>query len=129
MEIKIVSKNLELTEEVKDFLHKKITSLEKFTLSSEGEAVVNIELSKTTNHHKKGEIFKAEANMFFGGNTFFAVKELEDVFKSIDAVKEDLERKIIQSKSRTQALFIRGARSVKKMMKGISKRNPFTSKY
>jgi len=129
MQINIQAKGIELNQEVKDYLNKKITHLEKFTLGSMEEAVVNAELSKTTNHHKKGEIFKAEANISFGTNKFFAVSEKEDVFKAIDAIKEDLERKIIQSKSRTNALFIRGARSVKKMMKGLSARNPFTSKY
>ncbi|MDQ3075986.1 MAG: ribosome-associated translation inhibitor RaiA [bacterium] len=129
MQINLQGKNLELTQEVKDYLHKKITHLEKYTLSSEEEAVVNVELIKTTNHHKKGEIFKAEANLSFGGNKFFAVKELDDVFKAIDAIKDDLERKIVQTKTRNHSLFIRGARSVKKMMKGLSKRNPFTSKY
>jgi hypothetical protein len=32
-------------------------------------------------------------------------------------------------KDRNQTLFKRGATSVKKMMKGLSKRNPFTAKY
>lgn len=129
MQINVQAKGIELNKEVRDYLNKKLSHLEKYTLSSVEEAVINIELSKTTNHHKKGEIFKAEANIVFGGNTFFASKELDDVFKAVDAIKEDLERKMVQAKTRTQSLFIRGARSVKKMMKGLSKRNPFTAKY
>ena len=38
------------------------------------------------------------------------------------------ERQLVEFKNRRDTLFLRGARSVKKMIKGLSNRNPFTSK-
>ena len=43
--------------------------------------------------------------------------------------QEKLFNEIGKNKGRRQTLLVRGARSVKKMFKGLSKRNPFTSKY
>jgi len=43
--------------------------------------------------------------------------------------KENLFNEIEKNKDRKQTLFKRGASSVKKMEKGLSKRNPSTSKY
>jgi ribosome-associated translation inhibitor RaiA len=63
------------------------------------------------------------------GNEFYASADEEDLYQAIDKVKESLFREISKNKDRKQTLFKRGAMSVKKMLKGISKRNPFTSKY
>ncbi|MCX6747897.1 MAG: ribosome-associated translation inhibitor RaiA [Candidatus Nomurabacteria bacterium] len=129
MQTNIQGKNIEIIQDIKDFITKKASQLEKFTVSNEDNAVLNIELSKTTNHHKHGEIWRTEINLSFGDKKFFAGTEKDDVYKSISSVFEDIERNIIQTKNRDHSLFIRGARSVKKMMKGLSKRNPFTAKY
>ena len=63
------------------------------------------------------------------GENFFYGIEKEDLFDAIDTVKENLSIEIERTKNRKQTLFKRGALSIKKMMKGLTKRNPFTSKY
>ena len=78
---------------------------------------------------KKGEFLKAEINFLFAGKKFYAISEKEDLYVAVDSARTDMERQIVASKKRENTLFRRGARSVKKMMKGLSKRNPFTSKY
>ena len=55
--------------------------------------------------------------------------EEEDLYAAIDAIREDMFRQLTENKDRNETLFRRGARSVKKMLKGLSDRNPFTSKY
>ncbi|MDQ5961859.1 MAG: Ribosomal subunit interface protein, partial [Patescibacteria group bacterium] len=61
--------------------------------------------------------------------TYRATSETSDLYAAVDDVKDDLFETITSEKDRNQTLWKRGARSVKKMLKGISKRNPFTSKY
>ena len=63
------------------------------------------------------------------GEKFFSESDHEDLYSAIDEVKENLFNEIRKNKDRRQTLFKRGAASVKKMFKGLSKRNPFTSKY
>jgi putative sigma-54 modulation protein len=132
MQINLQSKNMELTEAIKDYVSKRVTNLEKLLANIEtqkGEARVKFEVRKTTNHHKAGEIFHADCTIDIDGNKFYGESNHEDLYSAIDAVKEQLFNDINKNKDRRQTLFRRGASSVKKMFKGLSKRNPFTSKY
>lgn len=132
MQINLQGKNLELTEAIKDYVQKRVTNLEKLLANIEaqkGEARVSFEVVKTTNHHKAGEIFHASCNIVIDGRKFYAESDNEDLYSAIDEVKEILFKEIEKNKDRRQTLMKRGAASVKKMLKGLSKRNPFTSKY
>lgn len=132
MQITLQSKNLELTEAIKDYVSKRVTNLEKLLSDIEtnkGEARVKFEVRKTTNHHKAGEIFHADCTINIDGNNFYGESDHADLYSAIDEVKMQLFNDINKNKDRKQTLFRRGAKSVKKMVKGISKRNPFTSKY
>jgi ribosome-associated translation inhibitor RaiA len=66
--------------------------------------------------------------MVINGDKFYAESDNEDIRAAIDEVKEKLFNEITKNKDRKQTLFRRGAGSVKKMLKGLSDRNPFTSK-
>ncbi|MFA6397685.1 MAG: ribosome-associated translation inhibitor RaiA [Candidatus Paceibacterota bacterium] len=129
MKINIKSTNMVLTEAIDDYTKKRINSLEKIISRYGGEAFFSIEVAKTTNHHKAGDIFRAEINLSINGKDFRTESTGEDLYTTIDEAKDDLARKITYFKDKKQTLFKRGAISVKKMMKGLSKRNPFTSKY
>ena len=126
MTINIKTTNMDLTPAIEDYVNKKLASLEKF--KGDGEASIYVEVGKTTNHHKQGELFKAEINLGLNGKNFFTDSEKDDLYKAIDESEEDLIRQITYKKDKDQTLFKRGAMSVKKMLKGVSKRNPFTSK-
>lgn len=127
MNINIKATSMDLTSAINDYVNKRLSAIEKFI--KEGEMIAYVEVGKTTNHHNKGEIFRAEFNIEISGVKFYAVSEKEDLYKAVDVVKEEIVRQITKDKDRKQTLFKRGAKSVKKMLKGISGRNPFTSKY
>lgn len=127
MKINIKATNMELTSAITDYVNKKLLSIDKFV--KEGEMVGYVEVGKTTNHHKQGDVYKAEFDISFDGERFFTVSEKNDLYNAIDDVKEEIIRRITNKKDKNKTLFKRGASSVKKMLKGISKRNPFTSKY
>ncbi len=130
MQINIKATGIELTGAIKDYVEKRLSGLDKFLKDNNEEAYLDVEVGKTTEHHKKGQLFRSEANIRTGNKVMFrAVGEEFDLYASIDAIKEDLERQMTATKDKKTTLFRRGARSVKKMLKGISKRNPFTSKY
>ena len=132
MKINFQAKNIEITEAIHDYVEKKVTNLGKLLTEIEerdGEVIVLFSISKTTHHHKGGEVFHADCSINIKGKKFYTSVNKQDLYEAIDAVKEDLFREITKNKDRKQTLFKRGATSVKKMMKGISKRNPFTSKY
>jgi len=119
---------MELTRAISDYVNKRLSGIEKFVKSGE-KVIAYIEVGKTTNHHKQGDVFRAEFNIEIGGAKFYTVTEKEDLYIAIDDAKKEIVRQIASNKDRKQTLFKRGAKSVKKMLKGISDRNPFTSKY
>lgn len=127
MNTNIKATNMELTSAINNYVVKRLSSLEKFV--KEGEMSAYIEVGKTTNHHKQGDVFKAEFNVEISGVKFYTISEKEDLYKAVDDAKEEIVRQIISRKDRKQTLYKRGALSVKKMLKGVSKRNPFSSKY
>mgnify|MGYP001614127103 CR=1 FL=1 len=132
MQINLQGKNIELTGAIKDYVLKRVTNLGKLLFrieAGQGKVMVNFEVGKSTNHHKLGEVFHADCLIKIDGREFYGSADKEDLYEAIDAVKDSLYNEINKNKDRSQALFNRGARSVKKMMKGLSKRNPFTSKY
>jgi len=132
MQINLQGKNIELTQATKDYISKRVTNLEKLLFRIEqgrGKVMVNFEVSKSTNHHKSGEIFHADCLIKIDGKEFYGSADKEDLDQAVDAVKDSLYNEINKNKDRSQTLFKRGASSIKKMLKSLSKRNPFTSKY
>jgi len=132
MQINLQSKNIDLTDAIHGYVSKRVTNLEKLLSRIEeegGRAMVNFEVSKSTNHHKSGDIFHADCLIKINGKEFYASADEEDLYQAIDTIKDSLFTDISKDKDRKKTLFHRGARSVKKMLKGLSKRNPFTSKY
>ena len=132
MKINILAKNMELTGAIRDYVTKRATNLEKLLSKLEkrgGESLVHFEVVKSTNHHKAGDVFHSDCLVKINGKEFYSSADGEDLYQTVDEVKETLFREIDKDKNRKQTLFRRGALSVKKMIKGLSKRNPFTSKY
>jgi putative sigma-54 modulation protein len=127
MNTNIKATNMELTNAINDYVVKRLSGIEKFV--KEGEMSAYVEVGKTTNHHKQGDVFKAEFNIEISGIKFYTISEKEDLYKAIDNAKEEIVRQITSHKDRKQTLYKRGALSVKKMLKGVSRRNPFSSKY
>ena len=132
MQINLLGKNLEITDAINEYVEKRVTNLGKLLTKIEnsgGEVMVHFEVGRRTNGQNKGDVFHADCNININGKKFYASADTEDLYEAVDQIKETLFREISKDKERTQTLFTRGARSVKKMLKGLSKRNPFTGKY
>ena len=120
MNIKIRSKNFELTPAIENYIDRKIGSLERFFTGVEG-SLVEVEIGKSTEHHKSGDIFRAEVNMKIPGrDQVFAVAEESDLYAAIDVVKDETEREILTNKNKKIALFRRGAAKIKNLIRSIN---------
>src|SRR3989338_6712679 len=131
MQINLLGKNIGLTEAIKDYVSKRVTNLEKLLSRIEeggGKVMANFEVSKSTNHHKGGEVFHADCLIKIDGKEFYVSAAKADLYEAVDAVKDSLYNEISKNKDRKKALFKRGALKIKEMIKGISRKNSFTSK-
>ncbi len=119
MNINFKAMTIVLTEAIRSYAEKRIEPLGKLLGETRDSAIVDVELSQTTKHHKGGNIFRTEITIRNGGNRFRAVSTKDDLYASIDDAREELEREIIANKERSRTLFRRGAHHVKNVLKGI----------
>lgn len=127
MKINIKGTNIELSPSIYAYIEKKIGELSKFIpdfgeiqeidgrVKSNVEAWVEVE--RTTKHHKKGTIFRAEAQIKIPGQTGVRAESCQwDLHVAIDEVKDELQRQIKKYKGKRSAIYKRSARSIKKLL-------------
>ncbi len=106
MKLQIKTTNIELTEAIRSYIEEKILLLKKFLVHFEKnqEVFVQIEVGKTTNHHKKGEVFRAEANLDLIPNTVLRAESVsDDLYFAINDVRNKLEKQIEVYKAKLEA--------------------------
>lgn len=99
MLLNIKATNLELTPKLKVYIQKKMDMLDKY-LGKLNVINARVEISKTTNHHLRGEIYSAEANLSLGSDLLRVERTEKDLFKAIDKVKDHLESVIKKYKDK-----------------------------
>lgn len=115
--INIKSTNFHMTPDIQDYITSKMSSVEKFLqVQADEEMLVDFEIEKSA-HHKKGDVFRAEANFRLKGIMHRGEATESDVRTAIDNVKDQIEKQIRRSKTRRFELFERGARTIKKMLR------------
>ncbi len=119
MNINIKATGIKLTDAIREYALKKISSLKKYLGKKEG-IIVQIEVGKSSHHHKAGEVFKAEVNIGGGGLDVYAVSEAEDLYSAIDLVQDEVARGLVSTRGRHIKLLRQGERAVKYMMKGLA---------
>ena len=102
MKITTKSTNLDLTPALNEYLEMKIGSLSKYLEKYEKEGVVEarVELARTTNHHYKGDVFMAEADIRLPGKILRADAETEDIRSAIDLLENKLTKQIEKYKDK-----------------------------
>ena len=121
MNIKIKAVNIELTSAIEQYVEKRVASLEKFLGHGDTSIRIEVEVGKINRHHKQGEVFMAEINIYAPHHDFRAISEQEDLYAAIDDAKEEIEREIVSHKDKKRTLFRRGAVVVKDIIKGFGK--------
>lgn len=97
MNIQFYAKNVDLTQQLRDYTQEKIGSLDRYGLNFSS---VRVDISQDS-HHQKGDVFRFEANMTIMGNkTIRAEASAGDVMSAIDIVKDKLEIQITKIKDK-----------------------------
>ncbi len=128
MNINIKARNIDLTSEIKDYVNEKFDSLHKF-LPRTSDGVLFVEIGKDSNHHQNGEeLFKCELRFSMNGKDIFVEDSSAELFAAVDLVRDEAIREIKEKKEKSQTLFVRGARKIKKRIKGMKPWWPFSGK-
>lgn len=118
MKINTKATNISLTPSISEYVEKKINMLEKFFAGSD-EVLVSVEVGKVTRHHKSGDIFRAEIQIVDGGEVYYAAAETEDLYSSIDEVKDEVISSMTSKKKKAVRLVRKGGAQIKNLLKGI----------
>ena len=118
MNINIKTTGFGLTPSISDYINKKLESVQKL-LESDPSAICDFEAGKTTEHHKTGDVFRAEAHIVAARRDIYAESEQSDLYAAIDAVRDDVIRRLSSDKVKKISRVRRGGAIVKKMVKGL----------
>ena len=118
MNINIKTTNISLTPAISEYITKRMVNVEKF-FEFDTSAKCDIELARTTNHHKNGDVFRAEVHIIAKYKNIYASSEKEDLYIAIDNVKDEVLREVKSSKEKHLSLIRRGGARVKNIIKGF----------
>ncbi|MBX4195538.1 ribosome-associated translation inhibitor RaiA [Candidatus Parcubacteria bacterium] len=128
MKMNIKATGIELTPEILSYAEKRLSKVRKY-LADASDPVMAVELGRNTNHHKQGEVFRAEVRIAGGGADFYASRETSDLYRAIDEVKDEIVREVTRVKGKRRHLLRHGGRVIKDMMRGFSSRFKFRKKF
>src|SRR4051812_13383731 len=118
MNIQIQTTGITLTEAISDYTSKRMDAITDL-LKDDTTVKCDVELGRTTQHHNKGDIFRAEIHIVGKGKDLYASSEEEDLYKAIDMVRDEMLREIKSSKEKQQSLIRRGGAKLKGLLRGI----------
>jgi ribosomal subunit interface protein len=127
MKIIIKTKNIRLTKALEDFVEIKINQLERFSkvfqpeklsgnLRGKARAEAEVEIGKSTLHHRKGFFFRAECQILLPGKKLRAEANSSDLRLAITQVKDELQLQLKQYKDKISAKTKRDQRKRKKSL-------------
>ncbi|MBI2451083.1 MAG: ribosome-associated translation inhibitor RaiA [Parcubacteria group bacterium] len=90
MKITIKTTNVVLNQALEDYIEKKIAVLDKY-VPKVGYIEAWVEIGKPSKHHKKGDVFYAEADIRLPGKILRSEAKSWDLKLAIDAVKDELQ--------------------------------------
>ncbi|MDB5239020.1 MAG: Ribosomal subunit interface protein [Candidatus Parcubacteria bacterium] len=103
---------------VSEFVDKKLDKISKL-VQSDPSAICDLELARTTAHHHKGDIFKADIHIVGNGIDAYATAQHEDIYMAITDAKDEILRELKGTKGKRISIVRRSGARVKAMVKGI----------
>jgi putative sigma-54 modulation protein len=95
---RIKGTGIDLTDAIKDAVESELAALDALVERWGDAASADVEVGRTTSHHQKGEIFRAEVNLQIPGKLLRAEREGEDLYVAIKDVADTLARELVKEK-------------------------------
>ena len=119
MNINIKTTTISMTPAIAEYIDKHLDSVRKF-LESDPTAKLDLEIGKTTNHHKNGDIFKAEMHIIAKDQNIYTSVEKDDLYTAIDILRDEVIRKLKSEKSKQRSFLRKGGAKLKDILKGFT---------
>lgn len=113
MKYTIKATDVDLSADLREYVEKKMSSLDKF-VKKMGEAVeAHVEVARTSRHHKTGNVFRVEVLMHVPGAELYAEALGKTVLEAMDAVKDEMSRELEKNKDKRVDAVRRGGSAAK----------------
>ena len=123
MKTNIKANSISLTPAISEYVEIKVNSLEKFFQNTNAdEVLVNVEVARTTRHHKSGDIFRAEIQIKSSGQEYYASADKDDLYAAIDEVKDEIVRSVTSRRKKFISFVRRGGLRAKEIIKNVDLR-------
>jgi ribosomal subunit interface protein len=118
MNIHIKTTNVMSSEALLDYVNKRLQKIANL-VGNDPSIQCDVELAKTTSHHNKGDIFRAEIHIVGPGKNIYDSAEKSDLYAAIDEVRDGVLNEITSKMDKDISLVRRGGAKVKAMMRGM----------
>ena len=118
MNINLKATNFELTPAIREYAEKKVNGLEKFIHRTDESVQAWVEVGRTTSHHLKGGVYRAEIQIHIPhyGKGVRAESVGETLNEAIDGAHDKIKLELEKVKDRKISLIRKGARAIKKLV-------------
>lgn len=103
MKLPFKTTNFKITESVANFLSQRMANVEALIEKVGGVLGGWIEIGRTTRHHKKGEVYRAEAQIRLKRQSIRAEGVSNTIFGAIVEMKERLKRELSKYKTKPRS--------------------------
>jgi ribosomal subunit interface protein len=109
MKINLKATGIDWTPSLKTFVEQKLKPLERLVekFDKEGAVELHIEVARITAHHRKGEVYYAEANLRLPKRLVRAEGEAPDIRVAINRMRHTLQLEVEKYKDRADRKFPR----------------------
>ncbi|MFA6314869.1 MAG: ribosome-associated translation inhibitor RaiA [Candidatus Paceibacterota bacterium] len=118
MNINIKTTSITLTPAISEYVAKRLDKIGKL-LGNDPSIQCDVELARTTEHHQKGNIFRAEIHIVGSAKNAYASSEETDLYSAIDTVRDEILQEIRVGKGKKISLIRRSGARLKNMVKGL----------
>ena len=92
--------NIEMTDAIRTAVETEFESLQPMAARFNGAASADVEVGKTTEHHHKGEIFRAEINLSIPGKLLRAEADDKDLYIAIKHAVKHMHTELAKEKDK-----------------------------
>lgn len=118
MKINTKTINLPGSMTIDEYISKRLERIERL-VGDDSSVQCAIELTRTTDHHQKGDVFMAEIHIIGKGRNIYASSEKDNIHTAIDEACDEAIRSLKSGKKKYLSFVRRGGATVKSMVKGL----------
>lgn len=122
MEVQIKATNINLTDSINSYLHKRLQALDKLIDPKDTSVFCAVEVERTTRRHKAGEIYRSEINLHIAGHDFRAEARKEKLYDAIDETKNQMAKELSRHKDKQQKNIRKGGAAIKNVLRGFGRK-------